>query len=93
MVGLDPVVARVLNDLFRAFVRRGGTVLMSTHTLEVAELMCDRIAIIARGRIVAEGSMEELRTQSASGDESLEDIFLRLTGARPPHALDAILDV
>ena len=93
MVGLDPVGARVLKDLFRAFVRRGGTVLMSTHTLEVAELMCDRIAIIARGRIVAEGSMEELRAQSASGDESLEDIFLRLTGARPPHALDAILDV
>jgi ABC-2 type transport system ATP-binding protein len=55
--------------------------------------MCDRIAIIARGRIVAEGSMHQLRAQGASGDESLEDIFLRLTGARPPHALDAILDV
>ncbi len=93
MVGLDPVGARVLKDLFRAFVRRGGTVLMSTHTLEVAELMCDRIAIIARGRIVAEGSMPELRAESASGNESLEDIFLRLTGARPPHALDAVLDV
>jgi ABC-2 type transport system ATP-binding protein len=92
MVGLDPVGARVLKDLFRAFVRRGGTVLMSTHTLEVAELMCDRIAIIARGRIVAEGTMPELRAETASGNESLEDIFLRLTGARPPHALDAVLD-
>jgi ABC-2 type transport system ATP-binding protein len=92
MVGLDPVGARVLKDLFRAFVRRGGTVLMSTHTLEVAELMCDRIAIIARGRIVAQGTMPELRAESASGNESLEDIFLRLTGARPPHALDAVLD-
>lgn len=92
MVGLDPVGARVLKDLFRAFVRRGGTVLMSTHTLEVAELLCDEIAIIAGGRITASGTMQQLRGQTASGDESLEEIFLRLTGARRPHELDAVLD-
>ncbi len=92
MVGLDPVGARVLKDLFRAFVRRGGTVLMSTHTLEVAELMCDRIAIMAGGRIAGAGTMDELRAQSVAGDESLEDIFLRLTGARAAQELDAVLD-
>ncbi len=55
MVGLDPKAARLLKDIFRQFVGRGGTVLMSTHTLEVAEAMCDRVAIIQRGKIVGEG--------------------------------------
>ena len=64
MVGLDPRSARTLKDLFRAYVNRGGTILMSTHTLEVAEGMCDRIAIIQRGQLVAEGTMAELRAQS-----------------------------
>src|SRR3989475_4640952 len=50
MVGLDPKAARLLKDIFRQFVSRGGTVLMSTHTLEVAEAMCDRVAIIQIGR-------------------------------------------
>ena len=66
MVGLDPKSARTLKDLFRAFVGRGGTVLMSTHTLEVAEAMCDRIAIIHHGRLAASGTMEDLRRETAS---------------------------
>jgi ABC-2 type transport system ATP-binding protein len=53
---------------------------MSTHTLEIAEAMCDRIAIIQDGRIAAEGTMEELRTETSSGDASLEELFLKLTG-------------
>src|SRR5918992_5466595 len=64
MVGLDPRGARLLKDLFRRFVDRGGTVLMSTHTLEIAEQMCDRIAIVFRGKVVAQGTMAELRHQT-----------------------------
>ncbi len=92
MVGLDPKGMRLLKDLFRQFVNRGGTVLMSTHTLEVAEGMCDRIAIMHRGRILAQGTMADLREQTASGDSSLEDLFLRLTGGLRDRQLDAILD-
>jgi ABC-2 type transport system ATP-binding protein len=91
MVGLDPKGARLLKDLFRQYVNRGGTVLMSTHTLEVAEGMCDRIAIMQTGRILAQGTMAELREQTASGDSSLEDLFLRLTGGFRDHQLDSIL--
>jgi ABC-2 type transport system ATP-binding protein len=93
MVGLDPKGARLLKDLFRQYVNRGGTILMSTHTLEVAESMCDRIAILQSGRILAQGTMDELREQTASGDASLEDLFLRLTGGFREHPLDSILEV
>jgi ABC-2 type transport system ATP-binding protein len=92
MVGLDPKGARLLKDIFRAFVERGGTVLMSTHTLEVAQVMCDRIAIVQTGRIVAEGTMAQLREQTAAGDASLEDLFLRLTGGSKAQELAAILE-
>jgi ABC-2 type transport system ATP-binding protein len=92
MVGLDPKGARLLKDLFRQYVNRGGTVLMSTHTLEVAESMCDRIAIMQSGRILALGTMDELRQQTASGDASLEDLFLRLTGGFHERQLDTILE-
>jgi ABC-2 type transport system ATP-binding protein len=92
MVGLDPRSARLLKDLFRQFVNRGGTVLMSTHTLEVAETMCDRIAIIHGGRIVALGSMLELQEQTSSEDLGLEEVFLKLTGGMREHQLDTILD-
>ena len=92
MIGLDPKSARLLKDLFRQFVDRGGTVLMSTHTLEVAEQMCNRIAIVFHGRVVAQGTMTELREQTASGDGSLEAIFLKLTGGIPNHQLDAVLE-
>jgi ABC-2 type transport system ATP-binding protein len=92
MVGLDPKSARLLKDLFRQFVNRGGTVLMSTHTLEVAEQMCDRIAIVYRGKVAAQGTMTELRQQTASTDISLEGLFLKLTGGLREHRLDAVLE-
>jgi ABC-2 type transport system ATP-binding protein len=80
MVGLDPRSARILKDLLRAFVDGGGTVFLSTHTLEVAEALCDRLAIIQRGKVIASGTMEELRTRSESGAAHLEEIFLEVTG-------------
>ena len=92
MVGLDPKSGRLLKDLFREFVQRGGTVLMSTHTLEVAEDMCDRIGIIQGGKIVACGTMAELRHQFAAGDASLEDLFLRLTGGVSEQELGHVFD-
>jgi ABC-2 type transport system ATP-binding protein len=92
MVGLDPRSARLLKDLFRQFVDRGGTVLMSTHTLEVAETMCDRIAIVHGGKIVASGNVSELQEQTSSEDLGLEDVFLKLTGGMRDHQLDTILD-
>ena len=92
MVGLDPKSARLLKDLFKEFTQRGGTILMSTHTLEVAEDMCDRIGIIQGGKIVACGTMAELRHQFAAGDASLEDLFLRLTGGVSSFELGHVLD-
>jgi ABC-2 type transport system ATP-binding protein len=80
MVGLDPRSARLLKDLFRTFVDHGGTVFLSTHTLEVAEALCDRIAIMNQGEVIAFGTMEELRSQSAAGGAHLEEIFLKVTG-------------
>jgi ABC-2 type transport system ATP-binding protein len=80
MVGLDPRSARLLKDLMRTFVSQGGTVFLSTHTLEVAEALCDRIAIISQGQIIAQGSMDELRAQAHAGGAHLEEIFLKVTG-------------
>jgi len=91
MVGLDPKAARLLKDIFRQFVNRGGTVLMSTHTLEVAEAMCDRVAIIQQGRIVAEGTVNDLRRQHQAGDASLEELFLKLTGGAQARELAEVL--
>lgn len=79
-VGLDPKSARNLKDLLRGLVMKGTTVFMSTHILEIAEVMCDRVAIIDKGKIIACGTMEELRLQSRQRDKSLEEIFLELTG-------------
>ena len=92
MVGLDPKSARLLKDLFRQFVDRGGTVLMSTHTLEVAETMCDRIAIVHHGKIAAHGTMAEVQEQTSSEDLGLEDLFLKLTGGLRDQQLDTILE-
>jgi ABC-2 type transport system ATP-binding protein len=92
MVGLDPKSARLLKDLFKEFTQRGGTILMSTHTLEVAEDMCDRIGIIQGGKIAACGTMAELRHQFAAGDASLEDLFLRLTGGVSALELGHVFD-
>ena len=79
-VGLDPRSARLMKDTLRRLCNDGVAVFVTTHILEIAERMCDRFAIIARGRVVAEGTMSELRAQAASSKGSLEDIFLELTG-------------
>jgi ABC-2 type transport system ATP-binding protein len=92
MVGLDPKAARILKDLFREYVRRGHTIMMSTHTLEVAETMCDRIGIMQNGKIRALGTMDELRAESEEGNDGLEDIFLRLTGANAAREFVDVLD-
>ena len=92
MVGLDPKAARTLKDLFREYTRRGNTIMMSTHTLEVAQAMCDRIAIIQRGVIRACGTMDELRASAEEGESGLEDIFLRLTGEGVARELIEVLD-
>jgi len=81
MVGMDPRGARLLKRTFRQLADSGVTVFMSTHSLEVAEETCDRIGIISHGRLIAVGTVDELRRQA--GDHSnakLESIFLRLTG-------------
>ncbi|MFV2007298.1 MAG: ABC transporter ATP-binding protein [Longimicrobiales bacterium] len=80
MVGLDPRSARILKDLLRAFVDSGGTVFLSSHTLEVVEAVCDRIAIIREGDIIAQGTMGDLRNQVDAGEAHLEEIFLKMTG-------------
>jgi len=91
MVGLDPKAARLLKDIFRRFVERGGTVLMSTHTLEIVEDMCDRVGIIRQGELVACGTVAELRNNASDQHAGLEDLFLRLTGGHVQHDLDAVL--
>lgn len=93
MVGLDPRAARLIKDLLRGFVERGGTVFLSTHTLEVAEALCDRIAILAGGRISALGTMADLRREAAAGTAGLEEIFLKVTGAAAASDLLASLGV
>lgn len=80
MVGLDPRGARLIKDIFRAMSRRGVAILMSTHTLEVAQEMCDRISIILGGRIIARGTVEELGSLAGSQDTQLTPVFLKLTG-------------
>jgi len=80
MVGLDPKSARILKDLLRTFVDNGGTVFLSSHTLEVVEVLCDAIAIIHEGNIIAQGTMDELRNQADAGEAHLEEIFLKVTG-------------
>jgi ABC-2 type transport system ATP-binding protein len=74
-VGLDPKASFVLKEMMREHCDRGGSIFFSTHVLDVAEKICDRVAIIKAGRLVVTGSMEEVR-----GDDSLEEVFLELEG-------------
>ncbi len=78
-VGLDPRSARLIKDILRQMAGRGTAIFLSTHILEIAERMCDRIGIINQGRLIATGTMAELRALG-QGESSLEDIFLGLTG-------------
>nr|WP_249778341.1 ABC transporter ATP-binding protein [Phenylobacterium glaciei] len=80
LTGLDAGAARQVKDLLTARTRAGATVILTTHILEVAERMADRIGIIQHGRLLTEGRLDELRAQAGDGDASLEDLFLDLTG-------------
>jgi ABC-2 type transport system ATP-binding protein len=88
MVGLDPRGARLIKTVFRRMSERGVAILMSTHTLEVAEEMCDRISIILKGRIIARGTVAELRALAGGKDVQLTPVFLRLTGGSALQELD-----
>jgi ABC-2 type transport system ATP-binding protein len=90
MVGLDPRGARLIKDVFRRMADRGVAILMSTHTLEVAEEMCDLVSIILKGRIIASGTVDDLRRQAGT-DEQLTPLFLRLTGGGGLQEIDEIV--
>ena len=79
MVGLDPRAAHHLKEFMREHCDRGKTLFFSTHIMEVAEKLCDRIGIIAKGRLIACGTMEELKKIDREAGPSLENIFLELT--------------
>jgi ABC-2 type transport system ATP-binding protein len=85
LTGLDAGSARQVKRVLRERVDGGTTVVMTTHILEVAERMADRIGIIAQGRLIAEGTLDELRVRAGRGDATLEDTFLTLV-AEPAEA-------
>lgn len=78
--GLDPKSARIVKDLLNELKAQGVTTLMSTHVLEIAQAICDRIAIMYQGRLLALGNIDELRQRASMPGSDLEDIFLKLTG-------------
>jgi len=80
LTGLDAAAARLVKDLLAERVRRGATIILTTHILEVAERLADRIGIIQRGRLIAQGTLAELRVAGGAHEASLEDLFLNLTG-------------
>jgi ABC-2 type transport system ATP-binding protein len=90
-VGLDPKSARLIKDILRQLADRGAAVFLSTHILEIAERMCDRIGIIHSGQLIAVGTMDELRALGKSGAGSLEDIFLSLTGGAEEAEIAEVL--
>jgi len=79
MIGLDPLSARVTKDLFREFAAAGGTILLSTHTLSIAEELCGRIGILINGRLAEQGTLPEIGAKAGLGHGSLEDYYLALT--------------
>jgi len=91
MVGLDPRGARLIKDVFRRMAERGVGILMSTHTLEVAQEMCDRVSIILKGRIIASGTVDEVRRMSGDADDQLTAVFLKLTGGSGLQEIDEIV--
>lgn len=86
-VGLDPKSARNLKNILLELGKSGMTTFITTHILEIAEQMCDRIGIISDGELIALGTMEELRNMDGRAEGSLEDIFLELTGGEEEQAL------
>ncbi len=91
MVGLDPRGARLIKDVFRKMSERGVAILMSTHTLEVAQELSDRITIINKSRIVAQGTVDEVLRLSGGEDDQLTSVFLRLTGGSGLQEIDELL--
>ena len=91
MVGLDPRGARLIKDVFRRMSSHGVAILMSTHTLEVAQEMCDRISIILKGRIIATGTVAEIRAMGDGDDDQLTAVFLKLTGGGGLQEIDEIV--
>jgi ABC-2 type transport system ATP-binding protein len=91
MVGLDPRGARLIKDVFRTMSQRGVAILMSTHTLEVAQELCDRISIIFKGRIIARGTVPEIRALGDARDDHLTAVFLKLTGGSGLQEIDEIV--
>ena len=81
MVGLDPKGVRLVKGIFRELSNQGVTLFMCTHSLEIAEELCHRVAILQEGKILAQGSVKELREFSQTAGGRLEEIFLKLTGA------------
>jgi ABC-2 type transport system ATP-binding protein len=88
MVGLDPRGARLIKEVFRRMSGKGVAILMSTHTLEVAQEMCDRISIILKGKIIARGTVAELRALAGGHDDQLTPVFLKLTGGSGLQEID-----
>jgi ABC-2 type transport system ATP-binding protein len=88
-VGLDPRSARLLKNILREIAAGEGAIFMSTHIMEIAQALCDRIAIIDRGHIVAIGTVDELRR--SRGNDTLEDVFLGLTGTPEERRLAEII--
>ena len=78
--GLDPRSARIIKDFLQELKAQGVTTLMSTHVLEIAQALCDRIGIMYQGKLLALGTVDELREMARLPDSALEDIFLKLTG-------------
>jgi len=91
MVGLDPRGARLIKDVFRKTSGSGVAILMSTHTLEVAQEMCDRISIIMKGKIIASGTVAEIRAMGDGDDDHLTSVFLKLTGGGALQEIDEIV--
>ena len=89
MVGLDPKGARQVKQLFRDLCQKGTSIFMSTHSLGIAQAMCDRIGIIQKGEVIALGTMNDLRQQA--DHEHLEDIFLELTGGTHLEQLSGMM--
>ena len=91
MVGLDPRGARLIKDVFRRMSERGVAILMSTHTLEVAQEMCHRVSIIQKGHIIAQGTVDEVkRIAGSTTDEHLTGVFLKLTGGSALQEIDEV---
>ena len=91
MVGLDPRGAKLIKSVFKRMSEHGVAILMSTHTLEVAQEMCDRISIILKGKIIARGTVGELRALAGGQDDELTSVFLKLTGGTALQELDEIV--